>query len=368
MKKSPEKGKKTMSVPLPLARLPLPLKGEKCHGDAKIFRRAKGSASTRRSKLTELPPRLTSAILVHYGPWEPTGRALDSLRATGLPLEILLVNNGGVDPLDAQQLAGPSAIVLSPGRNLGYGAACNLAARRASGAYLLFSNNDVELRPGSIEALLAALDREPRAGAVGPRFLDRAGRAAASIGRAPTPRRILFENLFLPRLLPGLAFFQGHHTARIPHDRARDVETLLGALVLVRRSAFEAVGGFDEQYFFYSEDSDFFERLRRKGWRVRFEPASVAVHFGGLASRTVPQAQLDRWMHESLLLYARQHHGASGERWTRGALLLGARLRWLLALLQPGPAGADRKRRYADILAMYRRSAGRGRPGDLSGR
>jgi N-acetylglucosaminyl-diphospho-decaprenol L-rhamnosyltransferase len=321
----------------------------------------KGKKTT--SVSPELPPRLTTAILVHYGPWEPTGRALDSLRAAGLPLEIILVNNGGVDPLDAQRLAGP-AIVLSPGRNLGYGAACNLAARRASGAYLLFSNNDVELRPGAVAALLAALDREPGAGAVGPRFLDGAGLAAASIGRAPTPRRILFENLFLPRLLPGLAFFQGHHTTRIRHDRARDVETLLGALVLVRRSAFEAVGGFDERYFFYSEDSDLFQRLRRKGWRIRFEPASEAVHVGGLASRTVPQAQLDRWMHESLFLYARRHHGLRGERWTRGALHLGARLRWLLALFQPGLAGAARRRRYADILAMYRRNG----PGDLSGR
>jgi N-acetylglucosaminyl-diphospho-decaprenol L-rhamnosyltransferase len=322
----------------------------------------RGEKTTSVSK--ELPPRLTSAILVHYGPWEPTGRALDSLRATGLPLEIVLVNNGSVDPLDAQRLAGPSAIVLSPGSNLGYGTACNLAARRASGGYLLFCNNDVELRPGSVEALLAALDRYPRAGAVGPRFLDEAGQGVASIGRAPTPRRILFENLFLPRLLPGLAFFQGHHTARIRHDRARDVETLLGALVLVRRSAFEEVGGFDERYFFYSEDSDLFQRLRRKGWRIRFEPASEAVHVGGLASRTVPQAQLDRWMHESLSLYARRHHGPRGERWTRGALHVGARLRWLLALLQPGAAGAARRHRYADILAMYRRNG----PGDLSGR
>jgi N-acetylglucosaminyl-diphospho-decaprenol L-rhamnosyltransferase len=322
----------------------------------------KGKKTT--SVSPELPPPLTSAILVHYGPWEPTGRALDSLRATDLPLEIVLVNNGGVDPLDARRLASPSAIVLSPGRNLGYGAACNLAARRASGGYLLFCNNDVELRPGSLEALLAALDRYPSVGAVGPRFLNEAGHAVASIGRAPSPRRILFENLFLPRLLPGLAFFQGHHTARIRHDRARDVETLLGALVLVRRSAFEAVGGFDERYFFYSEDSDLFQRLRRKGWRIRFEPASEAVHVGGLASRTVPQAQLDRWMHESLVLYARRHHGPRGERWTRGALQLGAWLRWLLALLQPGAAGASRRRRYADILAMYRRNG----PGDLSGR
>jgi GT2 family glycosyltransferase len=319
----------------------------------------KGEKTTGVSR--ELPPRLTSAILVHYGPWEPTGRALASLRATGLPLEIVVVNNGGLDPLDARRLAGPSAIVLSPGSNVGYGPACNLGARQASGDFLLFSNNDVELRPGSVEALLAALNSDPRAGAVGPRVLDEDGQVVASIGHAPTPRRILFENLFLPRLLPRLAFFQGHHTARIRHDRAREVETLLGAIVLVRRSAFEAVGGFDERYFFYSEDSDLFQRLRRKGWRIRFEPASEAVHVGGLASRTVPQAQLDRWMHESLFLYARLHHGPRGERWTRGALHLGAWLRWLLAFFQAGAAGAARRRRYADILAMYHRHG----PGEL---
>jgi GT2 family glycosyltransferase len=302
--------------------------------------------------MTEQPE--TSAILVHYGPWEPTGRALESLQAAGTKLEIVLVNNGGVPAREAERLAGPSVIVLSPGRNLGYGAACNLAARRASGRHFLFSNNDVEFRRGTIEALNAALQREPRAAAVGPRFLNAAGRAVASIGRAPTPWRVLSENLFLPRLFPGITLFHGHHTARIRHDRAQEVETLLGALILVRRAAFEEVGGFDERYFFYAEDSDLFKRLRDRGWRVRFEPASVAVHHGGLASRSVPRAQLDQWLHENLLLYARRHHGASGERRTRAALLMGARLRRLTALLQPGAAGAERERRYADILAMYR--------------
>lgn len=315
--------------------------------------------------MTEQMPE-TSAIFVHYGPWEPTSRALASLRASGTPLEIVLVNNGGVSANEAERLAGPSVVVLSPGRNLGYGAACNLGARRASGSYFLFSNNDVEFRRGTVEALLAALERDPRAAAVGPRFLNAVGQGVASIGRAPTPWRILSENLFLPRLFPGIAFFHGHHTARIRHDRERDVETLLGALILVRRSGFEEVGGFDEGYFLYAEESDLFERLRAKGWRVRFEPASVAVHHGGLASRTVPQARLDQWLHEGLLLYARRHHGASGERRTRAALLLGARLRRLTSSLVPGPAGVERRRRYANILAMYRHSVGPGGLGDSS--
>ncbi len=248
--------------------------------------------------------------------------------------------------------------VLSPGRNIGYGAACNLAARRASGDYLLVSNNDVEFRSGTVGALVAALEREPDVAAVGPALLDEDGRPTPSIRLAPTPRRILCENLFLPRLLPGLRFFQGHHTVSIDHRRAQDVETLLGALVLLRRSAFEAMGGFDERYFFYAEESDLFERLRRRGWRIRFEPASTAVHYGGLASRCVSQADLDRWLHDSLLLYARSHHGPAGERRTRRALYLGTRLRWLLAFLQRGKTGGARRRRYANILAAYRRARG----------
>ncbi len=306
--------------------------------------------------MTEQPPE-TSVVVVHYGPWEPTGRALETLRAAGTRVEILVVNNGGVEAAEAERLAGPSAIVLSPGRNLGYGAACNLGARRASGKHFLFSNNDVEFRSGTIEALLAALKREPRAAAVGPKFRNAAGQPVPSIGRAPTPWRVLAENLFLPRLVPRLALFHGHHTARIRHDRGRDVETLLGALVLVRRSAFEEVGGFDERFFLYAEESDLFERLRARGWHVRFEPASVAVHQGGLASRTVSRARLDQWLHEGLLLYARCHHGVSGERRTRAALLIGAWLRWLEGTLQPGAAGARRKQRYANILAMYRHPA-----------
>ena len=301
----------------------------------------------------------TSAIFVHYGAWKPTGRALDSLRANSPPLEIVLVNNGGVSAAEAERLAGPGALVLSPGRNLGYGAACNLAARRASGSFLLFSNNDVEFRPGTVECLVAALAREPRAAVVGPKFVNGAGDAVASIGRAPTPRRVLFENLFLPRLLPGFSFFEGHHTARIRHDREQNVETLLGALILVRRCAFESVGGFDERYFFYAEESDLFERLRARDWLVRFEPDSVAIHYGGVASSEMPRAQLDRWLHESLLLYARHHHGAAGEERTRAALRMGAQLRRLLGALQPGAAGAERARRYTDILELYRRSGRR---------
>ncbi|MGE5278844.1 MAG: glycosyltransferase family 2 protein, partial [Acidobacteriota bacterium] len=296
-----------------------------------------------------------SAIVVHYGPWASTERALRSLRETAPRVPILLVDNAGTATPWGDREAPAGVRLLSPGRNLGYGPACNLAAREAGGDFLLLLNNDVEVRPGAVEAMAAVLAAEPRVAAVGPRLLDSRGRPVRSIFRAPTPRRVLFENLFLPRLLPGVPFFHGHHTAYTSHRRARDVETLSGAAVLVRREAFDAVGGFDEAFFFYAEESDLFLRLHRAGWRVRFEPAARAVHHGSVASAGLPREELDRRLHEGLRIYARRHHGPQGEALTARALRLGARLRWAISFLEPGERGRIRRRRYADILRFSAR-------------
>ena len=291
-----------------------------------------------------------AAVVVHYGPWGSTEATLRSLERTAPGVPIFVVDNGS-PPAPALPRDAPAGTrILRSGRNLGYGAACNLAAAQSGAQLLLFLNNDVELLPGAVETLARALASDPRVAAVGPRLLDARRRPVRSIHRAPTPRRVLFESLFLPRLVPGVPFFHGHHTAHTSHRRARDVETLSGAAVLVRREAFAEVGGFDEAFFFYAEESDLFARLRKSGWRIRFEPAARAIHHGGVASADVSREELDRRLREGLLLYARRHHGETGARRTDRALLWGARLRWALAWLAPGEAGRRRRGRYADIL------------------
>lgn len=292
-----------------------------------------------------------TAVVVHFGSPVATERALQSLERNAPGLPVVVVDNDGAHAATPGQVGGPS--ILTPGRNLGYGAACNLGARHAGGS-LLILNNDTEIDRETIPKLAAVLEREPRVAVVGPQLRNSSGKPIRSIGRAPTPRRILFENLLLPRLLPGIPFFQGHHTARISHGKARDVETLSGAAFLIRREAFDEVAGFDERYFLFVEESDLFERLRRKGWRVRFDPSSTAVHHGGVASRTLEQNVLDDFLHRGFRTYARTFHGAAGERRTVRALSAGATLRWLLSYLQPGAAGRARRQRYAALRSLYR--------------
>ncbi|HEY6930830.1 MAG TPA: glycosyltransferase family 2 protein [Thermoanaerobaculia bacterium] len=296
-----------------------------------------------------------TAVIVHYGPWATTQRTLDSLCRHAPGLDVRIVDNGGeAVPRGVEETREVAVRVIAPGRNLGFGAACNLGAKGSQRPWLLFLNNDVEIVQGTLDAMAVVLERESGIAAVGPRLWDPAGAPLRSIGRAPTPRRVLFENLFVPRLLPGIPFFHGHHTAGISHASAREVETFLGAVILVSRSAFEAVGRFDEKYFFYAEESDLFERLRRAGGKIRFEPAARAIHHGGVASRTIDQKEIDRRLHEGLRLYARRFHGAKGERRVARSLRWGATLRWLLSFLETGPRRKARRRRYADIREMYR--------------
>jgi N-acetylglucosaminyl-diphospho-decaprenol L-rhamnosyltransferase len=295
-----------------------------------------------------------TAVVVHFGPTSATERTLQSLQRHAPGLPVLVVDNDGAFARIHGGSRREGLEILSPGKNLGYGAACNLGARHTAGAFVLFLNNDTELDASTIPRLVDVLESEPRVAVAGPRLRDGSGKPVPSIGRAPTPRRILFENLFLPRCFPGIPFFHGHHTARISHRRVRDVETLSGAAFLIRRAAFNEVGGFDERYFFFVEETDLFERLRRKGWRIRFDPASTAVHHGGVASSTLDVGILDRLLHHGFRTYARTFHGAAGERRTVRALSVGATLRWLLSHLQPGPAGRERRRRYAALRQLYR--------------
>jgi N-acetylglucosaminyl-diphospho-decaprenol L-rhamnosyltransferase len=301
----------------------------------------------------ERDPSGIDVVVVHFGAWSVTEAALEAVRRALPRAPVWIVDNGPAGP-PPDRLATRGARLLSPGRNLGYGAACNLAAREGSGELVLFVNNDAEIQQGAAEAMAAVFGGEPRAAAVGPRLVDSRRRPRRSIHRAPTPRRVLFENLLLPRLFPGLPLFDGHHTVSVSHRRLREVETLSGAAFMVRRSAFEAIGGFDEAFFFYAEESDLFARLREAGGMILFEPAAHVLHHGGVASAALSASERDLRLYDGLTRYARKHHGPRGEAATARAIRLGARLRRALALLQPGARGRARRKRYADLLEAVR--------------
>jgi N-acetylglucosaminyl-diphospho-decaprenol L-rhamnosyltransferase len=222
-----------------------------------------------------------STIVVTYNalPW--VERALESVPGT----ELVVVDHGSTDgTLELVRERFPEAVVVEQG-NLGFGAGNNAGMRAASGRWYLLLNSDAWLKPGALEALIAFADEHPDAAVVGPRLLNPDGTLQRSVRGFPTVWRIATEYLFLRKLAPRSRLFNAFYAGGFDHDAAREAEFLMGSVLLVRAEAVEAVGGFDERYFMFSEETDWCYRFCQAGWKVWFFPGAEAVHVGGATTK-----------------------------------------------------------------------------------
>lgn len=284
---------------------------------------------------------------------------LQSLRAdheSGLA-RVVVVDNASSDGSAALTAARHAwAMLVEAGGNLGYGPAINLGLARAAGdtpppRWLVAANADVAVRPGALGALVRAGDADPGAGVLAPRLILPDGCTQHHVH--PFPSLGALAAVHLPaaaRLLPAGRVIEG----RWDPERAADVDWAHGALLLVRRSAFDALGGFAQDRWLYAEDVDLSWRLARAGWRTRYVPESVVTHAVSAATTLAwtdedardrrKQAATYAWMRESL-----------GRR--RTAVLAAAA--WGAARLQAArePAGWRRERALAHA-ARHRQGLG----------
>ncbi len=174
------------------------------------------------------------------------------------------------------------ATLLRVGANLGYGGAMNRAIQSlpASVDFVVICNPDVRLTAGSIGALVAAAASDVTVGSAGPRILNEDGTTYPSARSLPSLRTGVGHALFAG-VWPTNPWTRSYHRDEADPDVGRDTGWLSGSCVLVRRSAFDSLDGFDEGFFMYFEDVDLGYRLIRAGWRNRFVPESRVVHTGG---------------------------------------------------------------------------------------
>ncbi len=215
---------------------------------------------------------------------------------------VLVVDNGSLDGSTALLVASdPSVPVLRPGRNLGYGAAVNRGVAATASELVLVCNPDLEVMPGAVAALVAALGADPAAGVAGPAVRTGDGQIYPSARRFPSLVDAAGHAVF------GLWRPDNRFTRRYHGDTSATgpiaVDWVSGACFLARRSAFESVGGFDEDYFMYVEDVDLCWRLARAGWGTRFVPGAAVVHHQGVSTAAHPYRMLVAH-HRSLLRFA----------------------------------------------------------------
>jgi N-acetylglucosaminyl-diphospho-decaprenol L-rhamnosyltransferase len=221
-------------------------------------------------------------VTVAYRSNEVLAGFLESVpAASAAPVSVVVVDNApGDDDASVLSAAAGARHVPLPA-NPGYGGAVNAGVRELPAAisWVLISNPDVVLGAASIDALVAAAEADPAIGAVGPAVLNPDGSVYPSARAVPSLRTGIGHALFA-NLWQRNPWTLAYRRETDPTDESRDAGWLSGSCLLVRRSAFDAIGGFDEGYFMYFEDVDLGFRLGRAGFRNVYEPVARVTHVG----------------------------------------------------------------------------------------
>ena len=251
-------------------------------------------------------------VTVTYNTGQTLVPFLESLSTASVnPLTVVIVDNASADlTLERSVADAHGAILLELTENRGYGGGvtAGVDAYGASVDYVLVTNPDVSFSPGSIDVLVAAAEGTLDAGALGPRILDADGTVYPSARNLPSLRTGIGHALF-GRVWPTNPWSNSYRAERDYGDQARDAGWLSGACLLVRKSAYDAINGFDPKYFMYFEDVDLGARLGKTGWRNLYVPASTVTHTGA-HSTSRSAKRMEQAHHSSAYLYLANKYSA----------------------------------------------------------
>lgn len=283
---------------------------------------------------------------------------LDSLAAdasAGL-VDVWVLDNGSSDgSAEMVRERFPWVRLLARADNIGFGPAVNEIAGHVDAEWLAAANADVALAPGALTTMVARARALLRVGAIAPQLITSGGAVQHSVHRFPSATLALLFNLGIHRLIPGLGdrlCLEGYWDPAKP----RLIDWAHGAFLLVRRSAFDEVGGFNPEQWMYAEDIDLQWRLNRAGWSTFYEPSARVTHAVSAATaKAFGRERTARHIAASYVWLLRRRGRLTA--WTCAGLnTLGAGLRWA-AVARPAKlarAGdAAKRRRYAEFARLH---------------
>jgi GT2 family glycosyltransferase len=272
--------------------------------------------------------------VVTFNTRDLTISALERLleHSDGMDVRLLVRDNASSDgTAEAIRERFPEAHLDAGDRNIGFAAGMNRLIETSDGAWFLALNSDAWPERGALRALLSAGEANPSAAAIAPRLerpdgsLEHSTFPFPSLGVASLNAVGGYTRLW-PRLAKRLAL-----VGAWDHDEPRDVDWAIGAALLMRRVALDALGGFDESFFMYVEDLEWCWRARQAGWTIRFEPEAVVRHVGN-ASGASAYGGLRTQAHVSNgYRFYRRVHGAAGTLAYRAVNVGGCGRQYLMA-------------------------------------
>jgi GT2 family glycosyltransferase len=211
--------------------------------------------------------------------------------------------------------------------------------------YAVLLNSDTELPPTALDSMVARADARPHAGILGPKVVLPDGRLDLACRRSfPTPEVAFYRLSGLSRVWPGSARFGRYNCTYLDPDEEAEVDSVMGAFMMVRAEAIADVGLLDTQFFMYGEDLDWAYRIKNAGWRVLYDPAVEVRHVKRAAARKSPRAQVE--FYRAMDLFYRKHY-ASSTPWMLHLAITGTiALRTRLEQLRVSLAGRQGKRRF----------------------
>ncbi len=230
-----------------------------------------------------------SIVIVTYNVRDLLRACLRTVLASqgGFSYEVIVVDNRSTDGSAEMVIREfPGVELVESPINGGYAYGNNLGLTRASGRYLLLLNPDTELPARALADMIEYMDARPGAGVAGPKLVRADGSLDLACRRSfPTPEVALYRMLGLSKLFPRSRRFARYNLTFLDPDVPTEVDSVVGAFMLVRRQALAQVGLLDEGFYMYGEDLDLAFRLKQSGWRVLYNPAVVVLHRKGESSK-----------------------------------------------------------------------------------
>ena len=293
----------------------------------------------------------TDIVIVNWNAGVQLRECVDSIfeHEDGALGAVLVVDNGSRDGSADFARADKRVTLIEPGRNLGFGTACNLGAARGSADYVLFLNPDTRFLEPSLRRVQRFMEapENGRVAVAGVKLVGEDGRTARHCSRQPGAARLFALSTGVPQMVPKLVRplelleFDHEHDARVPH--------VMGAFYHVRRTVLEELGGFDERFFVYYEDIDLSRRILAAGHTIRYL-ASVSVFHRTAGTSRAAKAKALSYLLEGRLLFAEKHFGPFGRSLVRVGVYGVEPLR---RLVQSALEGSGTTR--TDTLAAMRR-------------
>lgn len=273
---------------------------------------------------------------------------------TAYAFEVCVVDNASRDGSVAMVTSDfPQATLIANDENVGYPAANNQGLRAfgfgnvaegpSSGRvprYALLLNSDTELPPDALGKMLSFMDEREEAGIAGPKLVRPDGSLDLACRRSfPTPEVSFYRMVGLSRLFPCSRRFGRYNLTYLNPDHLAEVDSVVGAFMLVRAEAIEDVGLMDETFFMYGEDLDWAYRIKEAGWRVYYNPTVTVMHVKKASTRQNPQAQVA--FYRAMDIFYRKHFAAQTSWWLHAVIVVAVTARLKLEQLRVGLFAAN---------------------------